>query len=93
MQVDLFLNNATVYDVTRFDIFLDQEFDLVLVEPGSGYDWFSNNDEILEITENNTVRVKVKATALGESTLLVRSTEDDSVIKTLNVTVIESNIP
>lgn len=63
MKVNVKLNNAVFYDVTRFSIRLGEAFEIVLDTPNTTAQWFSNNDPALYIKvadDNRSAKIEAR---------------------------------
>lgn len=86
MRASLVLDNATAYDVTRFDVRLGEVFRVELQDAPNLVRWFVDNDPVLSIDVHAGGRVAtITATKTGdcEIQLEVRGNE----VKTLRVSV------
>lgn len=87
MTADLYLSNATVYDVTRFDVEQGQEFSVLLNgDPGTLVRVFANNDAVLDMdVVDNTINMT--AAAMGTSEIQVQHADTREVLLMLTVKV------
>lgn len=84
-QVDLALFNVRVFNVSVFDIIPGQAFTLY-TNMGPNIRWFSDNDQILDITAKGDIADVVVGSIEGEATILIMS-QDKAILKELVVRV------
>lgn len=86
-SVDVRLENAAFYDVTRFDVVKGQEFSISLIDHNGPSDWFSNQDQVLSIEQKGN-EATVKAESVG-STRIIIFAPGDVKVKELNIRVVD----
>ena len=89
MKANIIFDNVKAYDVSMFDVKLDQEFkiDLLEVEEGTFIKWFANNDTVLAINvAEDGLSAKLKATSIGKCEIQLQNT-DKQIIQSLQVAV------
>lgn len=85
MKINAIFDKVKVYDVQdRLDVVIGQTFVIEILD-SAPLDIFTNNDPVLEMGDDLRT---VKANKLGESK--VRFMDEDSVIKDLVVSVVDS---
>lgn len=71
-KITVAFKQATVFDdVSHIVVDLGEEFVLNLENFNHHAEWFSNNDQVLEITELTNHSVKIKALTVGKSLIEV----------------------
>lgn len=87
MQVDVLFPNVKVYNIDCLDVIKDQTFQLLTDDDGSS-DWFSNNDNVLDISVDGK-NATVKAANTGRSTIQMQDSTGE-ILKRISITVKES---
>lgn len=90
MNVDVIFTNARVYNIDKFDVLMGETFSLA-TDAQPNYLWFSDNDEVLQITVKGT-NAEIKATKSGPSTILIMDNLF-FVIKKVSILVVDSIEP
>ena len=88
MEANVIFNNAKVYDVTKFDVLLGQNFSVELIGfNGTNAGWFSNFDSVLtyDITPDGNLGVFI-ASQIGKSTINIFDS-NNAKVKSLEIEV------
>lgn len=89
-RVDLTLFNARVYDISTIQIITFQDFSLK-VQSIEKLEWFTNNDEVLDLKVVDNV-AEVKANVAGKCTILIMNSSRQ-IVRELHVTVVDTLLP
>ncbi len=88
VKANVIFQFAKVYDITKFEVELGQNFSIELEEfSGSAAGWYSNFDSVLayDVTSDGNLGVFIAAQA-GHSTITIFDSSDNKV-KTLQIEV------
>lgn len=87
-NVTLVLKNAKVYDVSKLDIMVGENFALELDTTIASVRWFSDNDPALGIqVSQDTKSISVKALSEGETELWIVDAANGNTAKKLYIKV------
>lgn len=87
MEANIIFDNVKAYDVVKFDVKLDENFTIELVDTTEALEWFANNDNVLHISvADDGKSAKVKTTGKGVSKIQLQ-TAAGQIVKTLFVEV------
>jgi hypothetical protein len=89
MKANIILSVGKVYDFSKADVSLGQQFAIEIDGdvPGdeNAASWFSNNDAVLDVDSSDPRNVKIKATATGDSVLILMT--NNTAVKEFAITV------
>lgn len=97
MRTDITLSNARIYNFLQAEIKVSAIFEVRIEEldsaKASGLRWFSDNDQVLDITVDETHLVaSIIAKNLGESTILILD-DKRNVVRELRFKIVETFLP
>lgn len=88
MEANIIFNNVKAYNVIKFDVKLDEDFTIELVDTTEALEWFANNDNVLHISvADDGKSAKVKTTGKGVSKIQLQTVSTSQIVKTLFVEV------
>ncbi len=88
MEANLKLRNVRVYNIVKFDIAINEDCRVELVDNDRTIRWFSDNDQVLSVeVEDRGESAKIKPTAKGKCDLQLQS--NGEIIMTLEVEVFD----
>lgn len=93
MEANIIFDNVKAYNVTKFDVLLNESFAVELInltQPIQDIRWFSDNDPVLSIEvlkddQGLATKANIKATKKGVSEIQLQANND--VVKTLYIEV------
>jgi len=87
MKANLKLNNAEVFDISKFRVLVGEGFSLSLEEADGGLKWFADQDAVLEYSvESGSLKAVFIAKSIGECEIQIQN-PDRSVVKVISVEV------
>lgn len=90
MESNIIFNNVKAYNVTNFDVKLNEKFKVELVNGEvSNIRWFSDNDSVLSISVNdNGDSANIETTSIGKCEIQLQ--RDNQIVKTLHLEVYDN---
>jgi membrane carboxypeptidase/penicillin-binding protein PbpC len=77
METNIIFQNVKAYNVTKFDVRLNEDFKIELTNIEQPIRWFANNDTVLQIiTNEDGLSSQVKATGKGVSEIQLQNAQN-----------------
>jgi len=86
MEANIIFDNVKAYNVVKWDVALDQVFEVELVDAPGALRWFTDNDPVLKLqVKEGGTSAMITATQIGDSEIQLQS--EGTVVTVLKVNV------